>query len=274
MTSSADQPARVSDQHGENATALGSEAFVSLSNVSVVYQHQGSSLTAVSSIDLQISQGEVVALVGTSGCGKTSILRVIAGLQVPATGKVQIAGTDAVSFRRTEGVGFCSQHPVMFEWRTMLENVVLPAELRRSDIRSARERAVELLGRVGLRGFENARPAQLSSGMKQRAMLVRALLTPQLLLLDESFSAVDEFTREALWLMVRGLWHDCGSTVCLVTHSIREAVFLAQRVIVLTPRPARVRASFEIQLPEDRGQEMFVDPEFHALCDEVRACLV
>ena len=229
-------------------------------------------LDAVVSTDLTLAAGQTTALVGPSGCGKSTLLRLIAGLDQPSAGRVTIDGAtpDAVAGRGDLAVAF--QDPSLLPWRTVRGNIALAQRLAR---RPADPDAVDrLIALVGLEGFGDLRPAELSGGMRQRAAIARALVTrPRLLLLDEPFGAVDELTRQDLLADLPPLWRGGGATTVLVTHSIAEAVRLADRILVLSPRPARVVADVPVTLPQPRPAQLARTPVFEALVDEVTSAL-
>jgi NitT/TauT family transport system ATP-binding protein len=205
----------------------------------------------IDGLDLEVPRGSVVALVGPNGCGKSTLLRVIAGLLPPADGSVAIDG------RPVHGpdpkVGLVFQEPRLLPWRSTLANIVLPLEIAGRPLGERQQRANELLRLVGLRDWSKARPAELSGGMRQRVAIARALaLEPSVLLLDEPFSALDALTRERMNVELLRLWDRIGTTIVVVTHSIQEAIFLADRVLVLSPRPARLVADLPVELPRPR----------------------
>ena len=200
---------------------------------------------AVAPLDLTLAGGQVSALVGPSGCGKSTILRMIAGLETPDAGTIAIGGQPPAALQARGGLAMAFQDPALLPWRTLAGNVGLALKLARRPADPARVQA--MIDRVGLTGHEDLRPAQLSGGMRQRAAIARALVTgPEVLLLDEPFGAVDELTRARLNADLPRLWRETGATVVLVTHSVREAVRLADRVVVLSSRPARVVADLAI----------------------------
>jgi NitT/TauT family transport system ATP-binding protein len=224
---------------------------------------------ALHRVSLRVQRGEIVAVVGRSGCGKSTLLRIAAGLQHPVDGRIVVDG-DAVTSPRAD-VSLMFQDASLLPWRTVRANVALPLELRRSADTS---RVDEMLELVGLQEFAHARPAQLSGGMAQRCALARALvLRPSVLLLDEPFGALDAFTRESLTQAVYDLCHARGAAVLLVTHSVAEAIFLADRVVVLTARPGRIAADVSVDLPHPRRWEIQRSPEFAALVGRVRDAL-
>jgi NitT/TauT family transport system ATP-binding protein len=211
-------------------------------------------LRALDRVDLEVAEGELVTLVGRSGCGKSTLLRILAGL-IPATdGRVTIAGREVRGPSRDVALAF--QRPALLPWRNVLENVLLPVEILRLDRRAHRRKAEELLALVGLAGFEDHAPYELSGGMQQRVALCRALVyEPRVLLMDEPFAALDALTREELSLELQRILAERGKTIVFVTHSISEAVLLADRVVVMTPRPGRIAeiVPVEAQRPRSLG---------------------
>ena len=207
---------------------------------------------ALRSISLDIRQGEFLAIVGRSGCGKSTLLRILAGL-IPATsGRVTVADQPVTGPRRDVSMVF--QRPALLPWRTVLENVLLPLQLKGSVTEADRRRAQALITLVGLEGFENRAPDELSGGMQQRAAICRSLIhEPSVMLLDEPFGALDALTREELGLEVQRMWTEREMTMVLVTHSITEAALLADRVVVLTPRPGRISRVIEIDVERPRS---------------------
>ena len=203
---------------------------------------------ALDDVSLTVADGDFVAIVGPSGCGKTTFLRLLAGLALPSEGTVLFCGQPLTGPRPE--IGFVFQQPTLMAWRTALENVALPLEIRNVPEAERQERAQDLLERVGLAGFEHERPRALSGGMQQRVAIARALAyDPAVLLLDEPFGALDALTRERLNMELLRLWQKQQRTVILVTHSIQEAVFLANRVLVMSPRPGRFCGEIEVTLP-------------------------
>jgi NitT/TauT family transport system ATP-binding protein len=220
-------------------------------------------------LSIEIGAGEFVTIVGPSGCGKTTFLKMVAGL-VPAThGEIRIAG-EPVQGPQT-GVGIVFQNPVLLPWRSVLDNILLQAEMRGMAMDAARQKAAQLIAMAGLVGFEKAYPWQLSGGMQQRAAICRALLhDPAVLLMDEPFGALDAMTREKMNLELQRFWTAAQKTVLLITHSIPEAIFLADRVLVMSERPGSIVAQYAIELPRPRTLEMMGSPEFARYGNAVR----
>lgn len=234
----------------------------------------GGTLVVLDALSLSVARGEFVALVGPSGCGKSTALRLATGALQPSSGSVSVLGGAPNDARTSRRIAVAFQDPALLPWRTVRQNVGLPLEIagiRHTDCQAAVARAI---AQVGLVGFEDARPDQLSGGMRQRAAIARALTTsPQLLLMDEPFAAVDELTRDRLNLELLGVWANGGAAVVFVTHSIEEAVFLADRVVVLTRRPARAYASIATDLPRPRSLDMKRDRDTFAVVARVRSAL-
>jgi NitT/TauT family transport system ATP-binding protein len=224
---------------------------------------------ALRDIDIAIEKGSFVSIVGPSGCGKSTLLRIVAGLLDYQQGSVSLDGQAIRGTRRD--VGFVFQSSILLPWRTILENVMLPAEVLGLDMRQARERALQLLHMVRLDGFEDKLPRQLSGGMQQRASIARALLhDPKILLMDEPFGALDALTRERMNLELQRIWAESGKTVVLITHSIPEAIFLGDTVLVMTPRPGSIERVIRVDLPRPRTMHAMAEPEFGRIADEIR----
>jgi len=208
----------------------------------------GADVVALQAVDFRVRRGEFVTVVGPSGCGKSTLLRILAGLDRATAGHVEVAGREHTGPSRDIGVVF--QAPVLLPWRNVLDNVLVPAQIQRRDHKIARERAMYYLDLVGLAGFETKYPNELSGGMQQRVGIARALVNdPMLLLMDEPFGALDAMTRETMNLELLKLRERTGATIMLVTHSIPEAVFLGDRVVVMSPRPGRVTQIIDVDLP-------------------------
>lgn len=222
----------------------------------------GGTVLALDGISLHVNTREFVSLLGPSGCGKSTLLRLVSDVLSPTRGQIEVGGRSAERARKERRFGFVFQDATLLAWRTAIQNVRLPLEIS-GDTREARERAAQLMDLVGLHGFEDAFPSQLSGGMRQRVSIARALITsPQILLMDEPFGALDEITRERLNVELLRIWEATGTTILFVTHSSPEAVFLSDRVIVLTPRPGRVKLELPIGLPRPRDPAIKETVEF------------
>ena len=230
-------------------------------------------VAAVSDVSLEIPAGSFVAFVGESGCGKTTLLKMIAGLVAPSSGTiafVDASGTARVT-REQGPLGMVFQTPALLQWRTVLQNVLLPLEVLGRRARGDADRAKALLRLVGLEGFEDRAPRELSGGMQQRVSIARALVAePDILLMDEPFGALDALTRHDLRFELLRIWDETRKTIVFITHDIEEAVLLADRVIVLTPRPARIHANVEITLDRPRSEKFRLDPRFAPLVQRIQ----
>jgi NitT/TauT family transport system ATP-binding protein len=244
-------------------------SIISLKSIRVEYGTADGSVLAVQNADLDIQQGEFLVLVGPSGCGKSTLLQVIAGLVRPTSGTVSHAGSES-----EHQIGVVFQRPVLLPWRTVMENVMLPVQALRLNQRSYTERAESLLEMLGLSGFANRYPYELSGGMQQRASIARALVhEPSVVLMDEPFSALDAITRDQLNIELRRIWRETGKTVLFVTHSISEAVFLGTRVVVMSARPGRISDVIDIALPSERDIAMTTGAAFGSYVDRIRTGL-
>lgn len=258
-------------QRPAEATATG--AAVEMDQVAVRFRTKKKDVTALRDVSLRISPGEFVSIVGASGCGKSTLLKLVSGLLRPSSGQVRLHGEDVRGPRRD--IGYVFQRAALLEWRTARKNILLQAEMRRLPKAEVRQRVDELIAMTGLTGFEDAYPNELSGGMQQRVALCRALLhRPPVLLMDEPFGALDALTREQMNVELRRIWRESGTTVLLVTHSIAEAVYLANRVIVMTPRPGTVAEVIDVDLPVERdyGQTMS-EPAFARATGRIRDLL-
>jgi NitT/TauT family transport system ATP-binding protein len=248
--------------------------MVELDSVYKVFGEGNSSTTALQNISLTIERGEFVSLVGPSGCGKSTLLRIVADLIPPSHGVVQVNGKTPRQARQDRDYGFVFQAPTLLEWRTVLKNVELPLEIMQKTAPGGAERAATMLALVGLQEFHHHYPWQLSGGMQQRASIARALaFDPSLLLMDEPFGALDEFTRERLNLQLLEIWEKTNKTLLFVTHSIPEAVFLSSRVVVMTPRPGKIAAVIPVDLPYPRTFETRELDRYFELVTQVRETL-
>ena len=232
----------------------------------------GSEVVALVDVCFEVVQGEFVTVVGPSGCGKSTLLRILAGLERPSSGHVELGGRVHVGPSREVGVVF--QSPVLLPWRNVLDNVLVPAQIQGRDMTQARERARHYLNLVGLGGFETKYPGELSGGMQQRVGIARALVhDPMLLLMDEPFGALDAMTRENMNVELLRLRERTGATIMLVTHSIPEAVFLGDRVVVMSPRPGRVTQVIQVDLPSRRTLDVINTDLFGRYVSAIRADL-
>jgi len=244
------------------------EPFVRLDHVDAAYQHEGQSVAAVQDVSLAVPRGAFIAITGPSGCGKTTVLKLLSGLLPPTRGDVRVGATRVRGPQKNVGMAF--QNPILLPWRRTLDNVLLPLEIVEPHKRRFRRRRAEyaaqatsLLASVGMDGFGGRHPWQMSGGQQQRVSLCRALIhQPELLLLDEPFGALDAFTREELWQVLQSLWLERRFTVVLVTHDLRESIFLADTVYVMSPRPGRVVYHTDVALPrpptlEDTASAIF-----------------
>lgn len=230
------------------------------------------SFAALGPLDVQVRDGEFVALIGPSGCGKSTVLHLLAGLDEPTTGEVRINGQPPRALQAQHALGIAFQEHALLPWRTVEGNLQLPFEI--AGLTASDARIAELIALAGLKGFEHARPAELSGGMRQRIAIARALaLQPKLLLLDEPFGALDAVTRRRMNFELERIWLESRPTTVMVTHSVEEAVLLADRILVLTERPGRVRIDIPVSFPRPRPAEIMRTTDFHRLADELTASL-
>jgi len=247
--------------------------LLSATRVEKVYGKGGpDSVRALDEVNVTLSDGEFVSVVGPSGCGKSTLMKLIAGLYPPSGGTINYRGQDVKKPQR--GMGIVFQTPVLLPWLTILENVLLPIRVLKSDKAAATERGMKLLEMVGLAGFQNKYPSALSGGMQQRAAIVRSLIhDPSLLLMDEPFGALDALTRERMTVELQRIWLMNKKTVFFITHSILESVFLSDRVIVMSARPGRIIKEFEIPFARPRDFRLTTEAEFGAYVAEIRQLL-
>ncbi|MFJ7412564.1 ABC transporter ATP-binding protein [Streptomyces sp. NPDC098077] len=255
------------------AAGAGPAAAVRLADVSVRFRSKKRDVTAIGDVSLDVAPGEFIAIVGPSGCGKSTLLKLVAGLLTASSGEVLLGGERVTGPRHD--IGYVFQRAALLEWRSALRNILLQAEIRHMEPAVARARAEELIRMTGLTGFEDAYPHELSGGMQQRVALCRALLhEPPVLLMDEPFGALDALTREQMNTELNRIWRTTGTTVLLVTHSISEAVYLADRVVVMSPRPGTVTEVIDVGLPAERDySETLGRPEFRAAAAHIRDLL-
>jgi NitT/TauT family transport system ATP-binding protein len=245
---------------------------IQVENVSKVFSRERVELEALRNVSVDIQPGQFVAFVGPSGCGKSTLLKLIGGLAEPSAGRISIGAKPVTGPSR--GIGVMFQTSVLFPWRTVLENVMLPIEVFGLERAAATEKARAILRLVGLEGREGAYPRELSGGMQQRAALSRVLITdPPIILMDEPFGALDEFTRERMNLELLRIWQERGQTIIFVTHSIAEAVFLADRIVVMDTAPGRVLAVVDVPLARPRAIDLMKSAAFAAKVFEVREYL-
>ncbi|MBZ9872024.1 ABC transporter ATP-binding protein [Mesorhizobium sp. BR1-1-9] len=248
-----------------------SPAVVAASKLGLTFQTNDGPVQALSNVDLTIGKGEFVSFIGPSGCGKTTLLRVIADLEKPTSGTISVNGMTAEQAREKRAYGYVFQAAALFPWRTIERNVALPLEIMGLSGAEQAERIKRTLDLVNLSGFEKKYPWQLSGGMQQRASIARALaFDADLLLMDEPFGALDEIVRDHLNEQLLQLWARTNKTICFVTHSIPEAVYLSTRIVVMSPRPGRVSDVIESTLPKERPLDIRETPEFLAIAARVR----
>ena len=265
--------ARVGEMSADGKTSEtdgSAEPLVRIGALEKIYAtREGTDVHALSDINLDIRPGEFVTVVGPSGCGKSTLLKILAGILHRTSGVVTLSGESIDGPSRDVGVVF--QAPVLLPWRNILQNVMVPVEIQGRDRTAYEARARAYLDLVGLSGFETKYPSELSGGMQQRVGICRALVhDPSFLLMDEPFGALDAMTRETMNQELLRIWAESKKTVLLVTHSIPEAVYLADRVVVMTPRPGRIAETIDVDMPRPRRLEMFNTPEFGAYVSRIR----
>jgi NitT/TauT family transport system ATP-binding protein len=257
---------------GLPASVLNAETapLIVVSNLEKTYATRGrAQVHALAGISVEVGAGEFITIVGQSGCGKTTLLKILAGLLPRSAGSVTLRGRLVDGPSRDIGIVF--QDPVLLPWRTVFDNVMLPVEVLGLDRKSSGSRAMDLLGLVGLEGFEDKYPHELSGGMRQRVAIARALVhDPSLLLMDEPFGALDAMTREFMNLELLRIWEESGKTIVFITHSIPEAAFLADRVVVMSARPGRIQEIVDVRLPRPRDLDMMASDEFGVYTRRIR----
>lgn len=251
------------------------KTLISIQNANKRFEVSGqAAITALQDVNLDIFSGEFVSLIGPSGCGKSTLLRLIADLIPPTSGTLTVNGKSPSAARQAREYGFVFQAPTLYEWRTVRQNVELPLEVMNIRKEERRDRAQEMLELVELGGFGDYYPWQLSGGMQQRASIARALsFAPRILLMDEPFGALDEFTRDRMNLQLLKIWERTKTTIVFVTHSIAEAVFLSNRVVVMSARPGRLKKVISIDLPTPRVFETREEMAYYTAVTEVRESL-
>lgn len=261
-----------SDDGHEAKEPLLDSGLIESRNLSKVYGTATGPLVALTDVSFTVNEGEFISLVGPSGCGKSTLLSILGGLEERTEGSLTLAGEPLEEPRADIGMMF--QTSVLFPWRTVRDNVLLPGIILGLDEKEQRDRCDELIELVGLYGFENRYPNELSGGMRQRAALARLLAHgPRVLLMDEPFGALDEFTRETMNLELLRIWEKTGKTVIFVTHNIGESVFLSDRVFVMTPRPGRLAGIVPIDLPRPRTPAVMREPRYSELVFDIRRML-
>ena len=242
---------------------------IEIAGVSKTYRTQDGDVPSLRPLDFSVDQGEFMVVVGPSGCGKSTLLKLIAGLLPPSEGEIRVEGR--VVTKPHGGVGIVFQSPLLLPWRSVFRNVLMPVEVKGLPRAEYERRARALLKMVGLEGFENKNPWQLSGGMQQRASICRALVhDPKIVLMDEPFGALDAMTRERMNVELQRIQRETGKTVLLITHSIPEAVFLADRVLVMSERPGTIAAIYDVTLPRPRSLDVLADPVFVQLTQTIR----
>lgn len=249
-------------------------AHIKVRDVSVDYQNNGYPFRVLYSLELDVPETQFLSIVGPSGCGKTTLLRLVAGLVSPTSGEVTVAGMPAEEARALRATSFVFQSPVLFPWRTVLDNVLLPMQIIHNRRANGVTRAQEMIGLVGLKGFENAYPHQLSGGMQKRVAIARALTyDPKILLMDEPFGDLDELTRARLNMELLGLWVERNSTILFVTHSVSEAIFLADRVVAMGPCPSSIVEDVSVSIPRPRSLDVQETADFGAYARVLRRAI-
>jgi NitT/TauT family transport system ATP-binding protein len=248
------------------------DMYLSARNLSLIYETSQGPLAALGPLDLDVSDGELVAILGPSGCGKSTLLKIFSGLLQPTTGLAELAGTSIDAPRRDVGIVF--QQPTLLPWKTVKENILMPVRVLGTYATQHEFKARELMEMVGLSNFGEHYPHELSGGMQQRVGIARALIhEPRLLLMDEPFAALDALTREQITFDLQDIWEGSKKAVVLITHSIPEAVLMADRVLVLSPRPGRIVHAEAVNLPRPRGLDSMKSPEFAEATDRLRRIL-
>jgi NitT/TauT family transport system ATP-binding protein len=259
----------VSDAQTPQGSARSARPVIEIRKVSKTYKTQDGEVPSLQPLEFDVNEGEFLVVVGPSGCGKSTLLKLIAGLLPPSQGEIRVENRVVISPHRDVGIVF--QSALLLPWRRVLENVMMPVEVKGLPVEEYRKRALDLIKMVGLDGFERKYPWQLSGGMQQRAAICRALVhDPKIVLMDEPFGALDAMTRERMNVELQRIQRETRKTVLLITHSIPEAVFLADRVMVMSARPGRIEAIYDVTLPRPRSLDMMADPRFVELTQVIR----
>ena len=247
---------------------------LSIDGVSKSFAGAAGAVQALAPVSLKIARGAFVAVIGPSGCGKSTLLRIIAGLETPDQGTVLVRGQEPKIFRAGGELGIVFQDPALLSWRSVRRNIALPLQVLGQSVRAQEKRITELIELVGLTGYAKALPGELSGGMRQRVAIARALVTePSILLLDEPFGALDQILRRGMNLELQRIWTARQTTAVMVTHSVDEAAFLADRVVVMHSSPGRIADIIDVPFSRPRSHDLFAMPDFHKVCDRLAAAL-